>query len=328
MATEAWNGPPCRVLILDDDALIVRAVARALRSHGLTIETTTDPDEALAAAQREEPHVVISDLHMPKSCGAQFLTSIASVAPGALRVLMSADPAFQPELGSLAEARVHSLVSKSDLGSLTTLLLTLLRGRFEVPKTLEEREALAHRVAHVLARPNAEDDAHRHRTARLASQVATLMNLAPEEVEQARLGAILHDVGQMAVPHRAFAPPGRLGPDDRARLEGHPHAGARIVDAMPGLRAALPVIGSHHERQDGRGYPEGLTGDAIPGAARAFQVADAYDAMTSGRPHAPARSHGDAIAELTAHAGRQHDSRAVSALASIGEEGLATVLRR
>jgi putative two-component system response regulator len=324
--TPSWTGPPCRALILDDDELMVRAVSRTLRSLGLTAEATTDPAEALAAAQREEPHIVVCDLHMPRSCGAQFLTSIADVAPGAMRVLMSADPDFKPEIGSLTEARVHSLLSKSDLGGLAGLLHALLRGRFETPQTSEEREALAQGVAHALGRPQLEDDGHRHRTARWAARVATMMDLPPEEVEQARLGAILHDIGQIAVPKHVFTRAGRLAPHERAQLEDHPSAGARIVDAMPALRIALPVIGAHHERQDGKGYPVGLAGEAIPGAARAFQVADAYDAMTRGRPHAPARSHRDAIAELLADAGRHHDSRAVRALAELGEEGLAAAL--
>ncbi|HSO40211.1 MAG TPA: HD domain-containing phosphohydrolase, partial [Labilithrix sp.] len=167
----------------------------------------------------------------------------------------------------------------------------------------------------------------RRRTSCWASLVAAMMDLPTEEVEQSRLGAILHDVGQITIPPHAFARPGSLTTAERALLDEHPSAGTRIVDAMPALRCALPVVGSHHERQDGSGYPQGLAGDAIPGPARAFQVVDAYDALRRGRPHSPARSHGAAIAELTRHAGRQHDSRAVLALATLGEEALDAALR-
>ncbi len=107
------------MLVLDDDDLIARSVSRTLRSYWLVVETTTDA----AAASRETPDVVVSDLHMPYSCGAQFLTSIAAIAPDAMRVLMSADPDFKPKLGTLAEARVHCIVPKSELGSLPDLLI-------------------------------------------------------------------------------------------------------------------------------------------------------------------------------------------------------------
>ena len=97
---------------------------------------------------------------------------------------------------------------------------------------------------------------------------------------------------------------------------------ARIVQAMPALRAALPVIAAHHERQDGSGYPGNLEGDAIPRIARAFQVVDAYEALTCGRSYRARRSHGDAIAEIVASSGRQHDPEAVRALAALGEQSL------
>ena len=312
--------------MLDDDDLIVRAVSRTLRSYGLVVETTTDTAEALAAARREPPDVVVSDLHMPQSCGAQFLTTISTIAPEAMRVLMSADPDFRPKIGTLAEARVHSLLAKSELGSLPDLLIAQLRGRLGTATTAPEREALARRVAQGLARPAHEDDAHRHRTSRWVACVAAKMNLPAEEVDDARLGAILHDVGQCALPPHAFERTGSLSAGDRARISEHPEAGTRIVDAMPALRGALPVIGAHHERADGAGYPRGLAGAAIPATARAFQVVDAYDAMTHGRPYARARSHRDAIAELESRAGSQHDAHAVSVLASLGEDGLAALL--
>ena len=109
--------------MLDDDDLIARSVSRTLRSYWLVVETTTDAAAALAAASRETPDVVVSDLHMPYSCGAQFLTSIAAIAPDAMRVLMSADPDFKPKLGTVADARVHCIVPKSELGSLPDLLI-------------------------------------------------------------------------------------------------------------------------------------------------------------------------------------------------------------
>lgn len=313
-------------MVLDDDLLIVRAVSRLLRSAGLTVEGTTSPEEALAIAQRDDIHVVLSDLHMPEVCGASFLTTVARIAPSALRVLMSADPEFMPRVGSLADARVHALMSKSDLSQLGSILVEQLRGRCADPESGDDRETLARELARALSRPPHEDDAHRDRVTRWTSRVAEKMGCSSTEMETARLGAILHDVGQIAVRDQVFAQRRRLTPEEQDEVTAHPEAGARIVAEMPALREALPVITSHHERQDGSGYPARLEGMAIPRPARAFQVVDAYDAMTHGRPYAPRRSHRDALDELSARAGAHHDRDAVGALEDIGEDGLAELL--
>lgn len=318
----AWAGPPRRVVVLDDDELIVRALSRSLRAKNLHVDGTTDAKKALEMIERNPPDIVVSDLHMPDACGAQFLASVAGVAPQAMRVLISADLEFRPRRGKIVEASVHALMSKSDLTALNVLIFEQLRGRANEPGTQEEREDLARRIAHVLSRPRHEDDAHRHRVVEWTTRVATAMGFSAEDVRHARLGAILHDVGQVTIPEQAFARGAPLGEDSFRVIQQHPSAGARIVEAMPSLRAALPVISAHHERQDGSGYPGNLQGDAIPPVARAFQVVDAYEALTCGRSYRARRSHGDAIAELVAGAGRHHDPEAVRALAALGEPAL------
>lgn len=324
--SQVWTGPPRRVLVLDDDALIVRAVGRMLRSVGLTVEATTDPDEALAMAGRDPPHAVISDLHMPRACGAKVLAEMATIAPSAMRVLMSADPDFEPREGSLADARVHALMSKTDIRRLSGVLVEQLRGRETAAEERADREELARRLAHALARPAHEDDGHRERVTCWTTSLANEMGLPAEEVERARLGAILHDVGQVAIRDRVLARGGLLTPDERDHMATHVDAGARIIADMPALRAALPVVRGHHERQDGTGYPTRATGAAIPAAVCAFQVVDAYDAMTCGRAYAVARSHAEALAALAASAGAQHARDAVAALAALGQDGLAAAL--
>jgi HD-GYP domain-containing protein (c-di-GMP phosphodiesterase class II) len=259
---------------------------------------------------------------MPNSCGAVLLATMADTAPGVMRVLMTADPDLRPKVGSLADARLHALITKAELAKLAGVLIEQLRGRLEAPVADADREALASSIAHALARPGHEDDAHRERLTRRTSSVAAAMGLPAEEIAQARLGAILHDVGQIALRDRVFARKGPLSTDERDELSGHPEAGVRIIDAMPELRAAAPVIGAHHERPDGEGYPSKVTTGMIPRSARALAVVDAYDAMTTGRPFAAARSHDEAMRELKAGAGRRHDVEAVRALESLGEAAL------
>lgn len=326
--THLWTGEPRRVLVVDDDQLIVRAIARMLRSVGLEVEGSTVPAEALAIVERNPPHVVVSDLHMPLGSGVQLLAAVAASAPDAIRVLMSADPDFEPRVGSLAEARVHALMSKADLRKLSGVLVEQLRGRAETPATNDEREALARQVARACARPAHEDDGHRDRVTRWTDALATTMGLAAEEIAHARLGAILHDVGQVTIRDRLLSRSGPLSREERAHVATHAEAGARIVGEMPALRAALPVIRGHHEPPHDTTGATAASAPLAPRAALAFQVADSFDAMTSGRPYAVARSYREALQVLTAGPPTHYDRDALAALQALGEDGLVAALGR
>ena len=129
-----------------------------------------------------------------------------------------------------------------------------------------------------------------------------------------RLGALLHDVGKIGVPDDVLRKRGRLTPEEWEAIKAHPTAGARILQSMPFLARHIPIVELHHERPDGRGYPYGLAGDAIPLPARIVHVADAFDAMTSARAYRPARLPVEALDELRRGAGTDFDPDAVDAL--------------
>jgi len=129
-----------------------------------------------------------------------------------------------------------------------------------------------------------------------------------------RLGALLHDIGKIGVSDEILRKPGPLTPEEFEGIKRHPALGARILRQVPFLAPHLPIVELHHERPDGRGYPFGLRGDAIPLAARIVHVADAFDAMTSARAYRAARAASVAFAELQRYAGTQFDPTCVDAL--------------
>lgn len=322
-----WSGPPRKVLIVDDEALILRAVTRALRAVGLEVVGTTSQVEALRMLESEAPDAVISDLHMPDGCGARFLTDAAGSKPKTPRILLSADPDFRPKQGSLREAQLLALLGKMEISRLPRLLLEIFECRRAAANTASDPIALATRLARATARPGHEDDQHRERLARSVELAAARLGLGDAVVDRVRLGAILHDVGQIAVPEHVFARPGGLGANDREFLADHPSAGARVLEDMPVLAAALPVVLGHHERWDGSGYPRGLAGEQVDISARLFRVADSYDAMRTGRAYRKNRTHEEAIAEISTKAGAELDPEVVSAFVSISEADLAAPLR-
>ena len=158
---------------------------------------------------------------------------------------------------------------------------------------------------------------HVHGVADLARLVAEELGLSPDEVARAQLAAALHDVGKMAVPDAILDKPGPLSKTEWAFLHRHTVIGERILHAAPALSYVAAIVRSTHERFDGAGYPDGLTGAAIPLASRIVFVCDAFDAMTSVRPYAGALPLDDALDELRRCAGTQFDPRVVEAFVSV-----------
>ena len=158
---------------------------------------------------------------------------------------------------------------------------------------------------------------HSRRVARLAEQVATVMGLDDEEREHARAAGYLHDLGKLAVPSRVLRKPDALDDSEFEQIRRHPNDGAELLRDIPVLEEFVGACRYHHERWDGRGYPDGISGERIPRDARILAVCDAYDAMTSARAYRCARSHEDALAEVREQSGGQFAPREAQAFLSL-----------
>lgn len=140
-------------------------------------------------------------------------------------------------------------------------------------------------------------------------------------------GALLHDVGKIAVPDDILLKPGELTDVEWQEMHKHPEAGYRIVKRIGFLKNAAEMVRAHHERYDGKGYPRGLKGNEIPLGARLFMVADAYDALTSKRPYRSAVTYQDA-AEMIAKDDRPFDPSVVATFMAIPPEELRKIAER
>jgi len=155
---------------------------------------------------------------------------------------------------------------------------------------------------------------HCRRLAEHAAVIATRLELPPSEIEVVRLGAALHDMGKIAVPDAVLKKPGRLTPEEYTIIKQHCYSGGQICKRVGFLMDAYPIVYHHHERWDGKGYPDGIKGDRIPLGARIVAVIDAYDAMTTDRPYRDAMPLEEAIAILRDGSGHQWDPRVVRTL--------------
>ena len=159
--------------------------------------------------------------------------------------------------------------------------------------------------------------AHTGRIRDLAIAVALAMKVGPEERKAVHLGALLHDVGKIGVSDAILRKPGPLTDEEWKVMREHPEIGERMLARVDFLQPALAVVRHHHERWDGRGYPDGLEGEEIPLAARIVGVCDAYDAMTSDRPYRGAMSQEEACGEILTESGTQFDPRCAQLLVDV-----------
>lgn len=243
---------------------------------------------------------------------------------------------FQRALGDLSEA----VTTTASTGRLTHDSLEGLQGPWAGPeveelrsafrrlmRTVEESfrdrersyvEAIGAVVAAIDARDH-ETTGHSFRVAHYALALARGLGMGPDQLRAIEWGALLHDVGKIAVPDAILRKTGRLTVEEWHVMRQHPSWGFEMLADVKFLEPALEIVYSHHERWDGGGYPRGLAGEEIPLSARIFAVADTYDSITSDRPYRRAQSHSEAITELCRVAGTQLDPLAVETFLRLSE---------
>jgi HD-GYP domain-containing protein (c-di-GMP phosphodiesterase class II) len=154
---------------------------------------------------------------------------------------------------------------------------------------------------------------HLSDVAQRTALVAAELDLSARLIEDVSGGALLHDLGKLAVSSQVLTKPGTLEPQEWEEVRAHTTVGQALLRSLPDLTTAAAIAGHHHERWDGRGYPDGLAGPQIPLAARIVCVVDAFDAMTTDRPYHRAIPQDRAFAELERESGRQFDMDVVGA---------------
>jgi len=225
----------------------------------------------------------------------------------------------------------------ADIGLIS--LAPVLRGLSEVPATRDQAwpakagagaasagDAGKHVVlAWLVSRVDACEPVsrgHSWRVSRLAQAFAVTLRLPPAERERLVEGALLHDVGKIAVPRDLLRRPGPLDRAEFDLVKRHAEVGGRMLAQIPALAHAAPIARWHHERWDGQGYPGSLVGTQVPIGARIVAALDALDAMTSARPYREAMSLEEALEELRSNAGKQFDPDVVQAVVSMDWKGV------
>lgn len=208
---------------------------------------------------------------------------------------------------------------------LLSVLATVLSGHATNGELFREQESLLTGVIRAVINAIDAKDAytcgHSDRVASFAKAIAAQMGLDHDECERIYMSGLLHDVGKIGVPDSILGKPGKLTDEEFAAVKKHPEIGYQILKHLKPLQYVLPGVLHHHEAVNGKGYPAGLVGEAIPLHGRILAVADAYDAMTSDRPYRKGMPSEKAEAILRSEAGITWDEMAVQAILSCIEQG-------
>ncbi len=190
----------------------------------------------------------------------------------------------------------------------------------------EAQVEILDRLAHLCEYRDDQTGAHTERVSELASRIAEELGLPEQQVRMIRLAAALHDLGKVAIPDDILLKPGKLTPEEFDVIKTHTSIGAQILTGGRSevVRCAEEIARGHHERWDGRGYPQGLSGEAIPLTARIVAVADVYDALTNDRPYKRAWTGEEAADEIARQSGSQFDPQIVAALLKVLESRTAS----
>lgn len=221
---------------------------------------------------------------------------------------------------NLSEKATREAFSEED-EELTRILGTAIAGSIEnhrlVQSTRDHQLETTRALVDSLEAKDPFIRGHSSRVTQHALRIAETMKLSLEERRIIYYGGHLHDIGKIGVPERILQKPGALTDDEFRAITLHPEIGARLLRRLSFVDEVKPIVRHHHERWDGRGYPDGLSGEEIPVLAAVVSIADAFDAMTSGRSYRNAASYAEAREEIRRHRGTQFRPDATDAFLDI-----------
>src|SRR5213083_3517572 len=329
-----------KCLVVDDEPRLRRVLVRLLEGQGFTCSEAGSGTEALEIMQREAVPLVISDLRMPQMDGEALLSEIATRWPDSAVIVVTGVAEVESAVACLqlgafdyiakpfhpdeVRARVTQALDKRRLLLENRMYQQELERRVQEQArrieelSLERLQALVH----FLEEKDSYTRGHSVRVTNYAVAIGRRLDLVPDVGDMIALGAELHDIGKIGVSESVLHKAGKLSEAEYRHIMEHTVIGARILGPlMRDAPGALAIVRSHHERLDGRGFPDGLKGDDIPFEARLVSVADAFDAMTSVRPYRPSLTVKHAMRELEEGKDVQFDAEIVTAFLRAFAEG-------
>ena len=346
------------ILIVDDDEGVRQLLARELNTQYACI-TCASAEEAMSLLATSSFDLLLADITMPGASGLELCQIVSKNFPDTVVVMVSAMTDIQYAIEAMRHGAFDYIVKPFQLSHVALSVERTLRHQAllvfkrhyeeELEQTVRVRtkelrslnknindmfevlysnyRATLRTLARALEARDVETRGHSDRVVAYCVRLGQELGVSQRDLIALEQGALLHDIGKIGVRDSILLKPGPLTEDQWIEMREHIAHGLRIIDGVDFLSGARPVVGQHHEKFDGSGYPNGLRGELIHLHARIFAVVDAFDALTSDRPYRSAQSYGRACAEITSNAGTHFDPNVVNAFLRIPETQLADIRR-
>mgnify|MGYP000013210076 CR=1 FL=1 len=324
-----------RILVVDDEVSIQQLLQTVLMREGYEVDTAGDGSEALELIKGNKFDLIILDIMMPQVDGLEVLRHVKSseelkfipviimtaVMDREVRyhaLDMGADEFLNKPIDIYElRARVRTLLSVKEYHDFLSNLANMLKAEVD-KKTKELREAQLETVRRLGRAAEFRDDETGNHIIRMSTYCAIIarkLGLSDEDVELILYSSPMHDVGKIGVPDKILLKPGKLDPDEWEVMKKHTIWGAEILSGSKSqlLETAKLIALTHHEKWDGSGYPNGLSGEEIPLFGRICAIADVFDALTSERVYKPAFTNEKAFSIIKEERGRHFDPQVVDA---------------
>lgn len=282
----AAEDEPGSILVVEDNLEMGRAMVGLLELFGHNVELATDAGSALGAIEARPPDLVILDVQLPGMDGYAVCSALKRSAETwrIPVIIVTVEGERGARLRGIEAEADEYLQKPIDSGELEARVRVLLRAKRRNDR-MERAEDVIFALARAVEAKDAYTEGHLQRLTSYAHAIGERMRLQSDQLLALRYGALLHDVGKVGVDEAIIRKGGPLTPTEYRAMQQHPLIGERIVQPLRLAQAVAPIVRHHHERWDGRGYPDGLAGEQIPLGARIVAVADAFDAMTTQRPY-------------------------------------------
>jgi len=347
------------ILVVDDEPLIREIIIRKLSEFGYIATPVENAFEALNKMREKSYPLVLSDIMMPGMDGIELLKRLRSLYPDTAVVMITAVSNVNIAIEALREGAYDYLIKpfnfeevvlsvknafeKRDLilenrlyqkhlealvenqtSEIRQLLSKEQERSSELNKALEEiqitHDATIDALSAALDYRDNETEGHSQRVVRYSLEIGKVLGLERRNLEVLARGTLLHDIGKIGVPDSILWKPGKLTDEEWVEMRKHVEYGFKMLKSIHFLRDAALIVQHHHERYDGSGYPDRMSGDNIIIGARIFAIADTYDAMTTDRPYRKALTDRDAREEIKRCNGTQFDPKITEAFFQIPVE--------
>ena len=316
--------PAFHLLLVEDNDSILDVMRDILEAEGYRVSCAANGREALTAFEREVPDLIVSDVMMPYLDGFGLLKAVRARPDGVAVPFLFLSA--RTEQSATSQARLLGaddyLFKPFDPDELTLAVRAKLERR-RLVELFDTRAAHLQTVTMLANAIEARDTytrGHVERVTHYAHALAHALDWSADALAILEFGALLHDIGKIVVPRDLLNKSSSLLHDEWNLLRQHPETGAKMLEGVDHLRPAIPYVLYHHERWDGRGYPTGLAGFAIPREGRLLALADTFDAMTSDRPYRTALSKEGALVEIHKGIGTQFDPAMAEVFVRVREE--------